>query len=117
MNTRDKINKLLEVCPNYEKINSYEFFEGDTFSETMINFYMKLIDNTDMDSEEEVNFLKSLDDALSKYVDDYRFRKHLKTKLVEINEKEKYYTYKITMKLIEQSSIFDGTQIESARWI
>ena len=54
---------------------------------------------------------------MSKYVDDYRFRKHLKTKLVEIDEKEKYYTYKITMKLIEQSSSFDGTQVESARWI
>jgi len=117
MNTRDKINKLLQICPNYEKINSYEFFVGDTFSETMINFYMKLIDNADMNNQEEVDFLKSLDEALSKYVDDYRFRKHLKTKLVEINENEKYYTYKITIKLIEQSSEFDGTQIESARWI
>jgi len=117
MNTRDKINKLLQVCPNYEKINSYDFFDGDTFSETMINFYMKLIDSADMNDIEAVDFLKSLDDALSKYVDDYRFRKHLKTKLVEIDKKEKYYTYKITMKLIEQSSKYDGMQIESARWI
>ena len=36
-NTRNKINKLLSICPNYEKINSYDFFEGDIFSETMIN--------------------------------------------------------------------------------
>lgn len=117
MNTRDKINELLKICPNYEKINSYEFFEGDTFSETMINFYIKLIDNIDMNSKEETDFLTSLDEALSKYVDDYRFRKFLKTKLVEIDNKEKYYTYKITVKLIEYSSKFDGTQIESTRWI
>lgn len=117
MNTRDKINHLLKICPNYEKINSYEFFEGDTFSETMINFYIKLIDNIDMNSKEETDFLSNLDTALSKYVDNYKFRKFLKTKLVEIDTKEKYYTYKITVKLIEYSSTFDGTEIESTRWI
>ena len=79
MNTRDKINQLLKICPNYEKINSYEFFEGDTFSETMINFYIKLIDNIDMNSKEETDFLSNLDMALSKYVDNYKFRKFLKT--------------------------------------
>lgn len=117
MNTRDKINQLLKICPNYEKINSYEFFEGDTFSETMINFYIKLIDNVDMNNKEEVSFLSDLDGALSKYVDDYHFRKYLKTKLLDIDNNEKYYTYKITVKLIEYSSSFDGTQIESTRWI
>lgn len=117
MNTRDKINRLLEMCPNYEKINSYEFLEGDTFSETMINFYMKLIDNVDTNSQEEINFLGDLDNALSKYVDDYRFRKCLKKELVEIDENQKYYTYKITMKLIEFSKSFDVTTIEVAQWI
>ena len=117
MNTRDKINQLLKVCPNYEKINSYEFFEGDTFSETMINFYIKLIDNINMNDAEETDFLNNLDSALSKYVDDYRFRKYLKTKLVEIDNNEKYYTYKVTVKLIEYSKKFDGSQIESTRWI
>lgn len=117
MDTKTRLNRLLEICPNYEKINSYEFFEGDTFSETMINFYIKLIDNIDMENEEEIKFLNSLDNALSKYVDDYRFRKFLKTKLNEIDTNEKYYTYKVTVKLIETSSNFDGSQIESARWI
>lgn len=117
MNTRDKINQLLKICPNYEKINSYEFFEGDTFSETMINFYIKLIDNVDMNNDEETNFLNNLDSALSKYVDDYHFRKYLKNKLLSIDTKEKYYTYKITVKLIEYSTKFDGTKIESTRWI
>lgn len=117
MDTKTRINKLLEICPNYEKINSYEFFEGDTFSETMINFYVQLIDNIDMENEEQTKFLNELDNALSKYVDNYRFRKYLKTKLVEIDKNKKYYTFAITMKLIETSSSFDETQIESARWI
>lgn len=117
MDTKTRLNKLLEICPNYEKINSYEFFEGDIFSETMINFYIKLIDNIDMEDDEETKFLNDLDNALSKYVDNYKFRKYLKVKLREIDTNEKYYTYKVTMKLIETSSKFDGTQIESARWI
>ena len=41
----------------------------------------------------------------------------LKTKLVDVDTKEKYYTYKITVKLIEYSNTFDGTEIESTRWI
>ncbi len=117
MDTKTRLNRLLEICPNYEKINSYEFFEGDTFSETMINFYIKLIDNIDMESKEEIEFLGELDNALSKYVDDYRFRQFLKPKLHEIDKNTKYYTYKVTMKLIELSSKFDGSEVESARWI
>ena len=116
-NTRDRINKLLSICPNYEKINTYEFFEGDTFSETMINFYIKLIDNINMNDSDEVLFLSKLDTSLAKYVDDYKFRKYLKTKLLEIDCNEKYYTYKITLKLIENSNTFNSTITEKARWI
>ena len=116
-NTKDKINKLLSICPNYEKINSYEFFEGDKFSETMINFYLKLIDNIDMNNEDELKFLSNLDTSLAKYVDDYRFRKLLKIKLLEINCDEKYYTYKITMKLIENSKNYNSNAVEPAKWI
>ena len=116
-NTRDKINKLLEICPNYEKINTYEFLEGDVFSETMINFYMKLIDGIDMNNKEEVKFLSDLDSSLSKYVEDYKFRKFLKQNLLGIRSDEKYYTYKVTMKLIELSTNFTGQEIENTRWI
>lgn len=116
-NTRDKINKLLNICPNYEKINTYEFFEGDVFSETMINFYLKLIDNINMNDEDEITFLSKLDKSLAKYVDDYKFRKYLKTKLLEIDCNEKYYTYKITLKLIENSSTYVNSVLERARWI
>ncbi len=116
-NTRNKINKLLSICPNYEKINSYDFFEGDIFSETMINFYLKLIDNINMDDEDEITFLNKLDSSLAKYVDDYRFRKYLKTKLLEVDHNERYYTYKITMKLIENSNIYKSGVVEIAKWI
>ena len=117
MDTKTRLNRLLKICPNYEKINSYEFFEGDTFSETMINFYLELIDDINMEDNEQTKFLSDLDSALSKYVDDYKFRKYLKTQLVEIDKTKKYYTYKVTMKLIETSDKFDGSQVESARWI
>ena len=46
-----------------------------------------------------------------------RFRQFLKPKLHEIDKNTKYYTYKVTMKLIELSSKFDGSEVESARWI
>ena len=83
----------------------------------MINFYLKLIDNINMNDEDEINFLSKLDASLVKYVDDYRFRKYLKTKLLEVDCNEKYYTYKITLKLIENSSIYKSSAIERARWI
>lgn len=117
MDTKTRINRLLEICPNYEKINSYEFFEGDTFSKTMINFYMDLISKADMEDQELIIFLSELDGALSKYVDDYRFRKYLKPKLKEIDKNKKYYTYKITMELINNSLKFNDEKVESARWI
>ena len=117
MDTKTRINKLLEICPNYEKINSYEFFEGDTFSKTMINFYMDLISKIDMEDEEMVKFLNELDNALSKYVDDYRFRKFLKPKLKLVDPNTKYYTYKVTMELINNLPEFKEEKIERARWI
>ncbi len=116
-NTKDKINQLLNICPNYEKINNYEFLEGDVFSETMINFYLKLIENINMNDNDETAFISSLDSSLAKYVDDYKFRKFLKTKLNEVDTNEKYYTYKITLKLIENSNIYKSSILERARWI
>jgi len=117
MNTRDKINKLLEICPNYEKINSYEFLEGDKFSETMINFYTQLIDKVDMDDDEAVSFLRNLDNALGKYVLNAKLRRKVKKALVEVDTEDKYYTYKITMKLIETVESFDDNEVEVTRWI
>lgn len=117
MNTRDKINKLLEICPNYEKVNTYEFLEGDDVSETLVNFYVDLIDKIDMDDKEQVEFLSDLDSSLSKYVDNYSFRRTLKKEVSKISPKEKYYAFKITKQLMEKATRIDSSLVEETVWI
>ena len=117
MNTRDKMDKLLTMCPNYEKINTYEFLEDDSVSEVLVNFYVDIIDKLDLSNNEQIQFINDLDNSLSKYVDNYSFRRILKNDVKKISKDEKYYAFKVTSKLIEKASSSNINLIEETIWI
>lgn len=83
-----KKNKMiLKHCPNFYKINNFEFEEEDYISLKLVNIYCDYIFNIDETNKEEIKKIEELDNILSKYVDDYLFRKEIKQGLLTIKVK------------------------------
>ena len=81
-------NKLiLKHCPNFYKINNFEFDEEDYISLKIVNIYSDYIFNIDESNEQEIKKIEELDTILSKYIDDYVFRKEIKKGLLTIKVK------------------------------
>lgn len=84
-----KKNKIiLKHCPNFYKINNFEFEEEDYISLKLINIYSDYIFNIDENNNEEIKKIEDLDAILSKYIDDYAFRKEIKDGLLNIKVKK-----------------------------
>jgi hypothetical protein len=83
-----KKNKvILKHCPNFYKINNFEFDEEDYISLKIVNIYSDYIFNIDENNSEEIKKIEELDTILSKYIDDYVFRKEIKEGLLNIKVK------------------------------
>ena len=81
-------NKLiLKHCPNFYKINNFEFDEEDYITLKIFNIYEDYIFNIDETNEEELKKVEDLDYVLSKYIDDYSFRKDVQKGLLDIRVK------------------------------
>ncbi len=82
-------NKLiLKHCPNFYKIINFEYFEDDYISEKLITVYENYIFNIALDDPEELKKATRVDTILSKYIDDYLFRKEMKNELLKLKVKK-----------------------------
>lgn len=82
-----KNKEVLKYCPNFYKITNYEFDDEDYISLKLINIYEDYIFNIDLKDEISVNKVCEIDRILSKYVDDYTFRKEIKNGVLRIKVK------------------------------
>lgn len=83
-----KKNKaILKYCPNFYKIKDFDIEEEDYITLKLISIYEDYIFNIDETNEEEVNKIKNLDKILSKYIEDYTFRKDIKASVLNIRVK------------------------------
>ncbi len=76
-----KEKKILNCCPNYNEIVNCDFLEDDLFTKKLIEYYQEFIFNIDENNDEQKNRVKKLDEAIYKYIADYRFAKTLKNTL------------------------------------
>lgn len=117
----DKNKIVIENCPNFYKIVNFDYFEDDNFTANLIKIYRDYIFSVDVLDNNSLNKVKQLDLALSKYIDDYIFRKTMKFELsqVRIESKEDLLSKLINAIL----GIFDKYEegktrnIYIARWI
>ncbi|MCH5167684.1 MAG: hypothetical protein J1F35_07355 [Erysipelotrichales bacterium] len=80
-----KENKqILKHCPNFYKILNFEYLEDDKLSEKLLDVYQTFVFKVDIKNNQEVAKLEQLDSILCKYIDDYFFRKELKTEMKKI---------------------------------
>ena len=83
-----KKNKIiLSHCPNYYRINNFEFDEEDFITLKIINIYSDYIFNIDENNKDELKKIEDLDYVLSKYIDDYSFRKETQNELLKLRIK------------------------------
>ena len=80
----DRNKQILEFCPNFYKILEFTPYEDDKISGKLIKLYQKYIFEIDVNNQEDVESVKQLDHVISKYIDDYLFRKEMQKQIVNI---------------------------------
>ncbi len=79
-----KNKQVLRHCPNFYKIVNFEYCMDDKLSEKLLDVYQEFVFKADLTKKSEVAKLEQLDLVLSKYIDDYIFRKELATEMKRI---------------------------------
>lgn len=82
-----KNKKVLQYCPNFYKIINYDFDVDDYISLKLISIYEDYIFKIDINDKEAIRKVVEIDNILSKYVDDYTFRKEIKEGVLRIKVK------------------------------
>lgn len=80
--------QILKYCPNFYKIINFNPIDGDDLSERIIHMYQDYIFTININDEAAVNEIKELDAAVSKYIDDYGFRKEVQRQISTIKVKK-----------------------------
>lgn len=79
------INKqIITLCPNFYKIIDFVPYEDDVVSQKLIKLYQQYIFRINLDNDEDVENVKQLDHVISKYIDDYLFRKEMQKQIMHI---------------------------------
>ncbi|MBO4601117.1 MAG: hypothetical protein J5634_02655 [Bacilli bacterium] len=82
-------NKMvLNYCPNFHKIVNFDIDQDDQISRKLINIYQDYIFDIDLANVEETKLVNQIDNALSRYIDDYEFRKNLKESILKVKIKK-----------------------------
>jgi len=116
-------NKLvLKYCPNFHKIVNFDIDEDDAMSRKLVSIYQDYIFKIDLANVEETKLVMELDKVLSRYIDDYEFRKNLKVSMLQVKIKKSCTNI---LKAIVESivAIFDNYEeyttrnVYISRWI
>ncbi len=80
-----KKNKLiLKHCPNFYKIINYEIAPDDNITLKLLNIYQNYIFSIDINNDEDLHRIEKFDYVFNKYLEDYFFRKDMKSRLLSI---------------------------------
>ena len=116
------VKKILENCPNYDKIVNYEYPYGDILSKKLIDWYRELIFSANGNNENQLMLIRALDRSLYLYIKDNRYKRGLR-KIVNIDEltfENKGIIKKKKKKLIDFTSSYEKKEVREvkvAKWL
>lgn len=84
----NKNQVVLSYCPNFYRIINFEYYEDDFITEKLIKVYEDFIFRIDIDKEEDIAKVKSFDYVISRYLEDYQFRKEMQKELIQVRIKK-----------------------------
>lgn len=116
-----KNKQILKHCPNFYKIINFEYLSDDKLSEKLLDVYHTYVFKVDITNKQEVAKLEQLDSILSKYIDDYFFRKELKTEMkkIQVRKDEDVLTAIVNwiIKVFDNYEVGFTRNIYFSRWI
>ncbi len=116
------VKKILENCPNYDKIVNYEYPYGDILSKKLIDWYRELIFSANGNNENQLMLIRALDRSLYLYIKDNRYKRGLR-KIVNIDEltfENKGIIKEVIKKLIDFTSSYEKKEVREvkvAKWL
>ncbi len=114
--------EVLNYCPNFNRIVNFDYVKEDYISSKLIRVYKDFIFKANIYNREDTKKVTEIDYVLGRYIDDYAFRKELRTEIVHVKVKK---TCTDVLRAIIESiiHIFDNylenstKKIRIARWI
>lgn len=116
------VKKILENCPNYDKIVNYEYPYGDILSKKLIDWYRELIFSANGNNENQLMLIRALDRSLYLYIKDNRYKRGLR-KIVNVDEltfENKSIIKEVIKKLIDFTSSYEKKEVREvkvAKWL
>ncbi len=114
--------EVLKYCPHFSHIINFKYKADDLITDKLITVYRDFIFKADIHNEDDRIMVKDIDHVLNKYIDDFIFRKELKTEIVQIRIKKSCQD--IIRAIVENIlNIFNNylynttRKIKIARWI
>lgn len=80
--------QIIRLCPNFYKIIEFSPYEDDIVSQKLVKLYQQYIFRIDINNPEDVESVINLDKVISKYIDDYLFRREMQKQILQIRVKK-----------------------------
>lgn len=117
----ERNKQILKHCPNFYKIMNFEYFEDDYLSEKIVSIYEDFVFKVDLKDSKQVKKIEQLDLVVNRYIDDYFFRKELKSGMmnIKIRKNEDILTGIVNwiLNVFENYEIGYTRNIYFSRWI
>ena len=116
------VKKVLDNCPNFEKIIHYEYPYGDVLSKKLIDWYRELIFSANGNNESQMLLIRALDKSLYLYVRDNKYKRGLR-KIITIDEltfENKELIKDVIKRLIEFTSNYEKKEVREvsvSKWL
>lgn len=118
----DHVIKVLQSCPNYDRIINYEYKYGDTLSEKLIDWYRELVFSANGKVESQLQIINAIDKSMYLYVSDNKYKKGLRKIITEdeVTLKDKERIKELLKKLIGYTNQYEKQtilEIDNSKWI
>jgi len=118
----DHVIKVLQSCPNYDRIINYEYKYGDTLSEKLIDWYRELVFSANGKVESQLQIINAIDKSMYLYVSDNKYKKGLRKIITEdeVTLKDKEMIKELLKKLIGYTNQYEKQtilEIDNSKWI
>lgn len=113
--------EVLEFCKHYKDIISMEHTTEDIFTHKLINIYKNYIFSIDLNSLEDIESVKNLDQVIFNYMEDYRLRHMMKKELasakIKVGNNILRTVVDIILRIFDQYLENTSRNIYISRWI
>lgn len=116
------VRKILENCPNFDKIVNYEYPYGDVLSKKLIDWYRELIFSANGNNESQLMVINALDKSLYLYVKDNKYKREIR-KIISADElsfENKEVIKEVIKRIIEFTNNYEKKELRDfsiARWL